>query len=292
MGEQLCLLQVHAHPDDEASKGAGVTARYAAEGVRCALVTCTGGEAGDILNPAADTPETRADLPAVRLRELEDSVSILGYAALHLLGYRDSGMPDSEENKHPDAFANADIDEATGKLVAIIRAEHPQVIITYDEDQSYYPHPDHLRTHDVSVAAFEAAGDPTRFPGAGEPWQPAKLYYVGFTGRRVRALHEWLLAERGESPYQRWIDGERTWNDAPYTTRIDVGEHIATARRSLLAHRTQVAPDSFWFAVPDDVVGAVYPYEDYALARSHVQVERDDDGFETDLFSGLHAAAP
>src|SRR2546423_15238839 len=92
----LCLLQVPAHPDDEASKGSGTTAKYAAEGVRNVLVTCTGGEAGDILNPAADTPDVRADLPAVRIKELHESVAILGYDSLHLLGYQDSGMPETE----------------------------------------------------------------------------------------------------------------------------------------------------------------------------------------------------
>src|SRR5438105_977904 len=129
MSQRLCLLQVHAHPDDEASKGSGTTAKYAAEGVRCVLVTCTGGEAGEILNPAADSPEVRADLAAVRMRELEASVAILGYATLHLLGYHDSGMPDTEDNKRPDNFWNADIEEAVGKLVAIVRTERPQVII-------------------------------------------------------------------------------------------------------------------------------------------------------------------
>src|SRR6185369_17462657 len=114
------------HPDDEASKGAGTTAKYHAEGVRNILVTCTGGEAGDILNPAADTPEVRADLAAVRRRELDDAVRVIGYDALYLLGYRDSGMPDTEANAHPDNFANADLDEATGRLVEIIRSERPQ----------------------------------------------------------------------------------------------------------------------------------------------------------------------
>ena len=106
-------------------------ARYGAEGVRTVLVTCTGGEAGDILNPEADTEEVRADLAAVRRRELDDAVRIIGYDALYLLGYRDSGMPDTEPNAHPDNFANADLDEAVGRLVEIVRAERPQVLIGY-----------------------------------------------------------------------------------------------------------------------------------------------------------------
>jgi mycothiol S-conjugate amidase len=173
--DRLCLLQVHAHPDDEASKGSGTNARYAAEGVHTVLVTCTDGAEGEILNPAADSPEVRADLRAVRLAELDESIRILGYASAHKLGYRDSGMKDSEANTHPESFAMAPLDEAVEKLVRIIRAERPQVLITYGDDHRGYPHPDHIRTHDISVAAFDAAGDPERFPDAGPPIQPSKL---------------------------------------------------------------------------------------------------------------------
>ena len=129
-GNPLCLLAVHAHPDDEASKGAGTVAKYTAEGIRCVLVCCTGGEAGDILNPAADTADVRDNLAAVRMAELRASVDAIGYSSLHLLGYHDSGMPDTETNARPDNFANAPLEEAVGRLVRIIRAERPQVIIT------------------------------------------------------------------------------------------------------------------------------------------------------------------
>src|SRR5262245_7141133 len=165
----LCLLTVHAHPDDEASKGAGSVAKYHAQGVRTVLVTCTGGEAGEILNPEADSPEARADLGAVRRRELDDAVGIIGYDRLYLLGYRDSGMPDPDHNAHPDNFANADFDEAVGRLVEIVRAERPQVIVTYPADTAGYAHPDHIRTHEIGVAAFDRAGDPEWYPELGEP---------------------------------------------------------------------------------------------------------------------------
>src|SRR5438874_7746486 len=141
-GNGLCLLTVHAHPDDEASKGSGTVARYSAEGIRTVLVCCTGGEAGDILNPAADSPAVRANLGAVRADELRRSTEALGYAAVHLLGYRDSGMPDTEHNARPDNFSNAPLDEAVGRLVTVIRAERPQVVVTYGEDRPFYPHPD------------------------------------------------------------------------------------------------------------------------------------------------------
>ncbi|MFI5054746.1 MAG: PIG-L family deacetylase, partial [Acidimicrobiia bacterium] len=144
----LCVLSVHAHPDDEASKGAATMARYGADGIRTVLVTCTGGEEGDILNPEADSEEARSDLAAVRRRELDESVRIIGYDALHLLGYRDSGMDGTESNAHPESFANADLDEAVGRLVGIVRTERPQVIVGYARDRVYI-HPDHLRVHEI-----------------------------------------------------------------------------------------------------------------------------------------------
>lgn len=287
--QPLCLMQIHAHPDDEASKGSGTAARYAAEGVRCVLVTCTGGEAGDILNPAVDTPAVRADLPAIRLRELDDSARILGYDAVHLLGYRDSGMPDMEENKHPDAFCNASLDEATERLVRLIRAERPHVIVAYPdrELQSTYPHPDHLRVHDVAVAAFAAAGSASRFPDAGRPWQPLKLYFTGFTLRFVRAIHDVMTRNNLESPYGERIKmlASGVTADHRYGTRIDVRDYLGHRARSLLAHRTQVAPDSSWFACPDDLRVDAYPWEDFILARTHVA--RHDGEFEDDLFTGI-----
>ena len=176
--DQFRLLTVHAHPDDESSKGAGTVARYHDEGARCVLVCCTGGEAGSILNPAMDTPEVNADIAGVRRRELATAAEIIGYDEVIWLGYRDSGMPDTPENEDPRCFARADLDEAIERLVRIVRRERPHVIVTYPDRQEGYPHPDHLRVHDISIVAFDAAGDPDRFPDAGEPWQPLKLYYT------------------------------------------------------------------------------------------------------------------
>jgi mycothiol S-conjugate amidase len=288
MTERLCLMQVHAHPDDEASKGAGVAAMYAAEGARTVLVCCTGGEAGDILNPKADTPEARADPKAVRMRELDASAQALGYGSVHLLGYRDSGMPDSEFNKHPEAFANAEFDEAVGRLVKIIRAERPHVLITYGDDQSAYPHPDHIRCHDISVVAFDAAAAEGRYPEAGEPWQPLKLYYVGFTMRWLRAMHDELVA-LGRDPgfYADRLKDVGEWSDHRFMTRIDVSDFIGARSAALLAHATQIDPDSFWFALSDDERRKAYPYEDFILARSYVENGVADDEFEHDLFAGL-----
>jgi mycothiol S-conjugate amidase len=300
----LRVLSVHAHPDDEASKGAATMARYHAEGVRTVLVTCTGGEAGDILNPAADTEEVRRDLAAVRRRELDDAVRIIGYDALYLLGYRDSGMPDTEANAAPDNFANADLDDATGRLVEIVRRERPQVIVGYARDR-VYAHPDHVRVHEVSVLAFERAGDPEWYPERGEPWQPLKLYYSnGFTRERIRALHEWFVAQGDESPLAKWVehmdqrDAEALDDDAHddslesvTTTRIDVRDQIEIGRAALLAHRTQIAPDSFFFRVPLDVEQELHPWEEYVLARSLVDPGVPEGDYETDLFAGLRVAA-
>ncbi|HEX9775883.1 MAG TPA: mycothiol conjugate amidase Mca [Actinomycetota bacterium] len=277
---RLCLMQVHAHPDDEASKGAATAARYAAEGVRTVLVTCTGGEAGEILNPAADTPEARADLPAVRRAELDESAAILGYAAVRLLGYRDSGMPGTEANAHPAAFANAPLEEAVGRLVEVVRAERPHVILCYSDDQSRYPHPDHLRAHDVAVAAFDAAADAARFPG--EPWQPLKLYYMGRALRVMQAYHEAILAGGEPSPLEPFLGG--VGDDDRFTTAVDVAEHMAARDRALLAHRTQVAPDSAWFALPLEERIRIAPTEQFIRARSLVEVPG---GIERDLFTGI-----
>src|SRR5690606_1681482 len=138
-------------------------ARYARQGVRTVLVCCTGGEEGDVLNPAMDTPEVRADLARIRAEELRRSAEAIGFAEVVMLGYRDSGMPGTEANGHPDSFAQAPFEEALERLVAVVRRERPQVLITYGDDHSGYPHPDHIRTHQIGVAAFHAAGDPERF---------------------------------------------------------------------------------------------------------------------------------
>jgi len=288
---RLCLLQVHAHPDDEASKGAGTTAKYAAEGVHNVLVCCTGGEAGDILNPAVVHPGSPEALHELRMAELDESVRVLGYGALHLLGYHDSGMPDTETNARPDNFANAPLDEAVERLVKIIRAEKPQVIITYREDRSFYPHPDHIRVHEITVPAFDAAGDPEKFPDAGEPWQPLKLYYVSWSAARVKALHNAYLKRGEESPYETWFErGFDENRDDEFTTLIDVGDYLYKRREALLAHRTQVDPEGFWMRLPDDVIREVFPWEEYTLARSLVDADRPDGEFEDDLFTGIRTA--
>lgn len=195
MTAALRLLSVHAHPDDEASKGAGTVARYVSEGVEATLVCCTGGEAGEILNPAMDRPEVHENLAEVPTPRAEASVTAIGFQHLVMLGYHDSGMPDSEANHNPDCFARAPLDEATGRLVAAIREARPHVILTYGDDQQGYPHPDHLRVHEVTLEAWRASGDPDRYPEAGEPWAASKLYYSAWARARFVAMHEAFLAQ-------------------------------------------------------------------------------------------------
>lgn len=286
MEERLCLLSVHAHPDDEASKGAATVAKYAAEGAKTVLVCCTGGEAGDILNPAMDSDEVRDRLAEVRMEELRASVDVIGFEVLELLGYRDSGMPDSEHNAHPECFAQAPLDEAVGKLVALIREHRPHVILTYGDDQRGYPHPDHLRVHDISVVAFDAAGDPDQYPELGEPWQPLKMYYSTWSRARMVGMHEKFLELGLESPFDdKWF--ERPSQDHLITTRIDVSEQWDVRTKALLAHATQIDPESkFWFGLPPEAMREVHPWEDYVLARSLVDTA-EQDAHEDDLFAGV-----
>jgi len=280
---ELRLLTVHAHPDDESSKGPGTVAKYHDEGVRAVLVCCTGGEAGSILNPAMDRPDVRDNITAVRRDELANAAAIIGYDEVVWLGYRDSGMPDMPENADPRCFARAPLEEAVGRLVEIIRRERPQVVVTYPDEQSRYPHPDHLRVHEVSDVAFDAAADPDRYPDLGEPWQALKLYYTTWSRARMEAIHAKLLELGLESPFdEKWFEGPSL--DHEITTRIDVSQYYDRRKRALLAHATQIDPEGgFWFALPDEVAAAVHPWEDYTLARSLVDSDRPED----DLFSGV-----
>jgi mycothiol S-conjugate amidase len=170
--------------------------------------------------------------------------------------------------------------------VAEIRRHRPQVLITYSDDQSGYPHPDHLKVHDISVLAFERAGDPTWYPEAGEPWNPAKLYYTVWAKARVVAVHEALLRLRGWSPYdESWLN--RPGHDERLTSRIDVGAYLWARTGALKAHPTQVDPtEPWWFGLTDDELAEVYPYEDWVLARSHVGFPPEGQ-LEDDLFAGL-----
>lgn len=281
----LSILTVHAHPDDESSKGAGTLAKYSDAGHHTVLVCCTGGEEGDILNPVLDKPEIRQNMAEVRRQELIEATSIIGFSKVHWLGYRDSGMPEDEANARPDNFANAPHDEAVERLVRIIRAEKPHVLVTYPEEQKGYQHPDHLRVYDITAPAWDLAGDPNAFPDAGDPWTPLKLYYSAWSRKRITLMHEKFLELGMESPYdKRWF--ERPDEDHSITTSIDINGFYHRRVGALRAHATQVDPESpFWFGLPDEVAATVYPQEDFVLAASRVPTTTP----ETDLFAGIEA---
>lgn len=276
------LLAIHAHPDDESSKGAGTVVHYSDLGVRCTLMVATGGEEGDILNPAMDRPEVAENLAAIRDEELETAAAILGYARIFRLGYRDSGMPDSAANRHPEAFTNAPEGPALEAMVRIIRSERPQVVLGYD-DHEHYPHPDHLRVHELAIKAFHAAGDQERFPDAGPAWQPLRLFAPVFSRRRLEVLHEAMLSRRLESPLGRRLERIPPDDDTRVDVRVPIGSTLSRARDALRAHATQVDPDGFWFQIPEDVVVEAYPWEDFHLLAPASTAVLDSH----DLFGGL-----
>ncbi len=286
--EPLRLMAVHAHPDDESSKGAATMARYVKEGVEVLVCTLTGGERGDILNPAMERPEIRADLPAIRRAEMEAAREILGVSQ-QFLGFIDSGLPEGDPLPPLPAgcFALESLDSAARPLVQAVRDFRPHVMLTYDENGGY-PHPDHIKCHEVSVEAFEAAADPDRYPGCGEPWQPLKLYYhLTFHRARIMALHQAMLDLGLESPYadriEQWIDEDTDRKGHEITTRVHCADYFEIRNQALIAHATQVDPEGGWFAVPAEVQRAAWPTEDYHLARSLVDAGLPED----DLFAGI-----
>lgn len=301
MDEQLSILTVHAHPDDEASKGAPTLAKYSREGVHTVLVCCTAGEEGDLNNPSLKEPgqpfhgldeqATKQLLASMRPFELAAATKVIGFSVVEMLGYRDSGMPESPANSNPESFHMADIDEAVGRLVRFIRVHRPQVVITYGDDQRGYPHPDHLKVHDISVLAFDRAGDDDWYPEAGTAWQPLKLYYSVWSRARLTLVHEALLRLRGSSPYdEKWFD--RPNLDDRITTRLHIGDYLWARSGALRAHKTQVdETEPFWFGLSDEELATVYPYEDWMLARSLVPSNRRAGEFEDDLFAGIRQAA-
>ncbi len=292
MAEELRLLAVHAHPDDESSKGAATMARYVAEGARVMVATCTGGERGDVLNPALKgDPDLLRDMAEFRRREMARAVAELGVEHTWL-GFVDSGLPEGDPLPPlPEGcFALEPLETAAEPLVRLVREFRPHVITTYDENGGY-PHPDHIMCHKVSVEAFEAAADPDRYPGAGNPWQPLKLYYDrGFSRGKIMAFHEAMLAEGRESPFAEWLerwdtaDAEAEPRPEPVvTTRIECADWFPVRDRALLAHATQIDPQGWFFSIPMELQRRVWPTEEFQLVRSLVESPLPED----DLFAGV-----
>jgi mycothiol S-conjugate amidase len=286
------VMFVHAHPDDESSKGACTMARYAKEGHRVSLVTLTDGAAGDILNPKMDRPGVKERMVEIRREELARAIEILGVTDHVDLGYPDSGWVDDFEAGQgdrlaADGFYNVPLDEVVARLVRVIRETRPDVVVTYPPDGGY-PHPDHIRCHEVTMTAVEAAADADRLPDAGPPHEVAKIYYVGVMGLERMELLNAAMVERGlEPPYAEWLERRRGRPpEDPPTTRVEVSDFLELRSQALLAHATQIDPDGGWFAVPESLVREVAPYEEFVRVRPAIA---DGEALETSLLQGLGA---
>ena len=282
-------MAVHAHPDDESSKGAATLARYADEGQRVLVVTLTGGERGDILNPAMDLPEVHGRIADIRRDEMAKAAEILGVEHTWL-GFIDSGLPtgDPPPPLPEDCFALAPLELSTEALVRVVREFRPHVMTTYDENGGY-PHPDHIRCHQVSVAAYEAAGDYRRFPDAGPVWAVLKLYYNhGFLRQRMQMLQDEFARLGQQGPFEKWL---KHWDPAHdvfagrVTTKIECSAYFSQRDDALRAHATQIDPNGDFFAAPIGWQQRLWPTEEFELARSRVPVRLP----ESDLFAGIEA---
>lgn len=280
-------MAVHAHPDDESSKGAATMARYAAEGNEVLVVTLTGGERGDILNPAMDVPGVRERMTEVRQEEMAEAARILGVQQTWL-GFVDSGLPEGDP-KPPlpeGCFALEPLEVPTEALVKVIREFRPHVMTTYDENGGY-PHPDHIKCHEVSMAAYDAAGDPEQFPDAGEPWEVQKVYYShGFIRKRLVQFQEEYERRGEEFPMAEWLKKWKTEQGdlmARVTTQIACGDYFPQRDDALRAHATQIDPNGSFFAVPLEIQQKIWPTEEFELAKTRVHTAIP----ENDLFAGI-----
>ena len=229
------MLSIHAHPDDESSKGAATTAKYTDNGAHATLVCATGGEEGDILNEAVNTPEVIADLFNVRMAELKAATDIIGYDVVEMLGYRDSGMKNGEANNHPDCFWAAPIEESATRFAAMLRTHRPHIVISYGDPMGGYDHPDHVRVWEITQPAIDMAADPAADLD-GEPWQVLKLYNSMWSKERMIATHEKYEELGLKSPFdERWLG--RPGHDHLITTRIEAEAWYQRRNDALLSPR-------------------------------------------------------
>lgn len=279
-------MAVFAHPDDESFGIGGTLARYGADpDVRVVLVCATRGEAGEISDPGLATAER---LGEVREGELRCACQRLGIDALHLLDYRDSGMAGTEENRNPRALTMADTGQAVGKVVAYIRRERPDVVVTFDQSGGY-GHPDHVAIHHHTRAAFVAAADPAQYPeqiDAGwEPHQAQKLYYTAIPRRFFRAVAEKMQAMGIEIPerYLKRLEEGIGLPDDACTTDVNVQDFWETKQAAIQCHATQLNPDSIFAMLPPDIMRELQTWECFQLAQSYVSGNEEDH----DLLTGL-----
>jgi mycothiol S-conjugate amidase len=281
----LRLLAVHAHPDDESSKGAATYAYYRSLGADVLIVSCTGGERGSILNEDL-VPIAMAERDLAGLRRLEMQAAQKAMGIQHRwLGYQDSGMQD-DGGVPKNSFADIPLEYSAEPLVRIMREFKPQVLITYDENGGY-PHPDHIRCHEVSVEALRAAADPDRYPDAGPAWQIDKLYYDRiFNLERMDAMYlELSVTEPDSDLLEPLATARDRMSEYPKlaTTHVPIGDFLEVRDEALKAHASQVSPTSSFFFWPNAMVRKAWPYEDFQLVESKV----DSDMPESDLFAGV-----
>ncbi|HSD83966.1 MAG TPA: PIG-L family deacetylase [Anaerolineae bacterium] len=281
------LLMAFPHPDDESFGPGGTIAKYAREGVDVHYVCATRGEVGtvdaEMLKPYEHLPEDQR-LGALRGQELRQAADILQLTGLHYLGYRDSGMPGTEPNRDPRAFINADPDQVTGQLVKILRSIKPQVVVTFDPFGGY-GHPDHIFIHQRVTEAFHAAGDPARYPEAGAPYQPRKLYWTVFPKRLLKFFVLVMrVTRRDPTKFGRNGDidlKEIAAHDYPPTTRIDIRQYYAIKQEASRCHTSQFTGGPMRFGKLQKWLAA---YETFRLVEPSIAGQRRK---ERDLFEGL-----
>lgn len=273
-------MAVHAHPDDEATSTGGILARYASEGVKTVLVTCTDGSCGD--GPGGVKPgepgHDRAAVAAARRLELEASARRLGVGRLELLGYRDSGMMGWATNDEPGAFWGMDVVEAAVPLVELMRRHRPQVVVTYDAN-GFYGHPDHIMAHRITHAAADASGVPTKIyhtavPRSGIADFAAVLREAGVEPPQPSDREEGQLAEADEP----------TWGtpDEDITTCVDVTGFVDAKFEALAAHSSQ-ADNVFFLRLGPELYGRFFGREWFVRAADRSSAPLPED----DLFAGL-----
>ncbi len=282
-GSQRRLLAVLAHPDDESFGPGGTLALYAASGVEVHLICATQGEVGTV---KAEDLDGYADIGELRRAELACAVRTLGIQHLHYLGYRDSGMPGSEDNRHPDALAAADLEKVVTQITGYIRSFGPQVVITFDPVGGYH-HPDHIMVHRATLEAFHASPDPLRFPDLGVPFQPQKLYYHVFPHTMVR-LAVRLLPLLGHDPHHFGVNDdidltELAQDDFPVHARINIRSVRSVKAEASACHRSQQGPAGG----SNPVIGALMGLFDRTEAYMRAYPPATHTTRESDLFNGV-----
>ncbi len=279
------LLAVLPHPDDESIAVGGTLSRYRRAGVETHVVTCTGGEAGD--NLAGIDLQGRT-MPDVRREEMDAAVAVLGLSSHAWLGYRDSGMAGTPENDHPEAFTNADLDEAAGRLAAHVRRLRPDVVVS-DDEHGTYGHPDHVMAHRVTVAALALAADPTAV--LDDPPHRVRLHVAHTISREgVQRMHDDLTSRGLQSPFDEEAVGSFGTPSDQIATVVDVREDFPTKRAAMLAHRSQIAEDSAFFNFPDDLAETAFGHESFLVVSADPPLtEQDRARLATDLFPGAPA---